>query len=409
MPHSRSLTCLALAFALIATSRVSFGGVILNEIVRYNLFNTRNPEATAGGANPLYTGNSTTAVAWNGSRLFIAGVNNVSPSDITGIIEILNTSTTGIVASTAVQYGDRFGAQAGTVESGRGYSGLTLSGNRLFAAWDNDSGNNGLGQFAAYDISTPANSTLWTTDSRGSAGVAIDPGYVVSGSSLGGSGVGWATFGGTNPPGSVNRRALTDPQTGAFIYGFSASGTVPAGFDWRPVGSAGIGRDISFDPDTGDLYGRSNNLVTAAVRTGTNSASPVTFIGGTASGGNASGQNIAFMSNTVAGDLLAFNNRQTSGAAQTFTQAVRLMSTSGSLQSVTWNFLGGAGYGNQVVAGPIYDFAFDPVSQTLAVVGAQGTLGLSVFQVVPEPSTCAMALAGLACGGYSMFRRRRAR
>ena len=28
---------------------------------------------------------------------------------------------------------------------------------------------------------------------------------------------------------------------------------------------------------------------------------------------------------------------------------------------------------------------------------------------VPEPSTCAMALAGLACGGYSLFRRRRVR
>jgi len=28
---------------------------------------------------------------------------------------------------------------------------------------------------------------------------------------------------------------------------------------------------------------------------------------------------------------------------------------------------------------------------------------------VPEPSTCAMALAGLACGGYSLFRRRRSR
>ena len=26
---------------------------------------------------------------------------------------------------------------------------------------------------------------------------------------------------------------------------------------------------------------------------------------------------------------------------------------------------------------------------------------------VPEPSTCAMALAGLACGGYTMFRRRK--
>jgi hypothetical protein len=27
--------------------------------------------------------------------------------------------------------------------------------------------------------------------------------------------------------------------------------------------------------------------------------------------------------------------------------------------------------------------------------------------VVPEPSTCIMALAGMACGGYSMFRRRK--
>ncbi len=31
------------------------------------------------------------------------------------------------------------------------------------------------------------------------------------------------------------------------------------------------------------------------------------------------------------------------------------------------------------------------------------------FIPVPEPSSCAMALAGLACGGYSLFRRRRTR
>jgi hypothetical protein len=36
--------------------------------------------------------------------------------------------------------------------------------------------------------------------------------------------------------------------------------------------------------------------------------------------------------------------------------------------------------------------------------------GLSVGVVaVPEPSTYVMSLAGLACGGYSLFRRRRAR
>jgi hypothetical protein len=38
--------------------------------------------------------------------------------------------------------------------------------------------------------------------------------------------------------------------------------------------------------------------------------------------------------------------------------------------------------------------------------GGPGTFTVSA---VPEPSTYAMALAGLACGGYSLFRRRRTR
>jgi hypothetical protein len=41
--------------------------------------------------------------------------------------------------------------------------------------------------------------------------------------------------------------------------------------------------------------------------------------------------------------------------------------------------------------------------------GAPTTGGYGVYvtaTAVPEPSTCAMALAGLACGGYSFFRRR---
>ena len=31
----------------------------------------------------------------------------------------------------------------------------------------------------------------------------------------------------------------------------------------------------------------------------------------------------------------------------------------------------------------------------------------SFVAAVPERSTCAMALAGLACGGFAMFRRRK--
>jgi autotransporter-associated beta strand protein len=37
------------------------------------------------------------------------------------------------------------------------------------------------------------------------------------------------------------------------------------------------------------------------------------------------------------------------------------------------------------------------------------TPSTGVLAVVPEPTTCASLLAGLACGGYSLFRRRRAR
>jgi len=46
---------------------------------------------------------------------------------------------------------------------------------------------------------------------------------------------------------------------------------------------------------------------------------------------------------------------------------------------------------------------FSGSSMTLDDFAINGTVA------VPEPSTYAMALAGLACGGYSLFRRRRAR
>jgi hypothetical protein len=46
---------------------------------------------------------------------------------------------------------------------------------------------------------------------------------------------------------------------------------------------------------------------------------------------------------------------------------------------------------------------------TMTVTQTNNVTGTGVFSIaaVPEPSTCAMALAGLACGGYSMFRRRK--
>ena len=54
---------------------------------------------------------------------------------------------------------------------------------------------------------------------------------------------------------------------------------------------------------------------------------------------------------------------------------------------------------------------FSAVNATGLAAGQSATFDVATgfISVVPEPSTYAMALAGLACGGYLRFRRRRAR
>ena len=52
---------------------------------------------------------------------------------------------------------------------------------------------------------------------------------------------------------------------------------------------------------------------------------------------------------------------------------------------------------------------FSAVNFTGLAAGQSATFNPATgfITVVPEPSTCASLLAGLACGGYSMFRRRK--
>ena len=97
------------------------------------------------------------------------------------------------------------------------------------------------------------------------------------------------------------------------------------------------------------------------------------------------------------------------------------------------NFIAGGGFGTNVT-GAISFVANQPLKLTLANYNAgpgEWHIGLGFRAIssgsyrpiedmpsvstsatpvlLPEPSTCAMALAGLACGGYSLFRRRRTR
>jgi len=73
------------------------------------------------------------------------------------------------------------------------------------------------------------------------------------------------------------------------------------------------------------------------------------------------------------------------------------------LDSNDTNTAGGLG---QFVTGT---FTADSPTQDITFTGAGNSPLINAFQIraVPEPSTCIMALAGLACGGFSMWRRRK--
>ena len=80
-----------------------------------------------------------------------------------------------------------------------------------------------------------------------------------------------------------------------------------------------------------------------------------------------------------------------------------------------WNDLTGAAGSSRGLRGGDWTSGASNVSSSFGGASAPSLEGTGIgFRLaspvaVPEPSTYAMALAGLACGGYSMFRRRRAR
>ena len=75
-----------------------------------------------------------------------------------------------------------------------------------------------------------------------------------------------------------------------------------------------------------------------------------------------------------------------------------------------WNDLTGAANTNRGTRGGSWKFGLEGVSSPGAS-GVDATIGFRLASpvAVPEPSTWVMGLAGIACGGWQMWRRRRAR
>ncbi|MEM8945677.1 MAG: hypothetical protein AAGD11_10880 [Planctomycetota bacterium] len=290
------------------------------------------------------------AVAWNGSQLYLGGYNNSASFGTTSLIEVTNATSTGIVEPT---YSPIFGTDVFT-PGGRGYSGLALSpdGSTLAASFDDGLANTTTG-IQAFDTAT--NTQSWTFAVRGGSGVDFDPGFP-GGDPAVGSGVAYVrSF-------DSGRRSLLSTANGAEIQ------TPADGFIWLPdeTGTGNV-RDITFDPATGDTYVSSSNNIIKSVRTGDNATQSATntLLVDNADAAGVNYQKLAFLDTASDGDLLIFNDRNTNSTGQPFSSVVKVADTSGAIQTANFSFIDGfvpedgAGW---------YDFDFDSVSQTLAMV-----------------------------------------
>lgn len=308
----RTLSVLSLSAALVPAqvSMTHLGTVDLSAL-------------TAIGTNP-------SAVAWNGTDLFVAGFNNQGVVGNVAIVRIAN-------ALTSPSAGAPFGVVA--APGSRGYSGLDVAGGQLLASYDN--GAQAPEGITAWDLN---GSPLWSKTGRGSSGVAFDPGFV--GVDFGAA---WATIG-------SGRRLLQDQSTGADVY------TTVNGMIVNPSPSPGTTwRDIGFDDLTGDVWLRMGNKVIAGTRIGGNQLTNQRVVVDAPLATTLVVQNLAFVRQAV-DSVVFWNDRSSNTTTQAFATAVRCNRTLDGLDlPITW---GGFTAPNGIAA---YDFSYDEPSRTLAI------------------------------------------
>jgi hypothetical protein len=352
---------------------------------------------TLGTSSTNSYGTNPASVAWSGGKLYVAGQNGSGATANSGIVEILNTSATGIVTGSQ-------SAAFGVIStpSTRGYTGVYLKGGYLGATFDGGSntatavqGFNASTNSAVWNLSASGTTTTNVGLSRGMARIGYDPGY--NGDAAQGSGFSWINQG-------SGRRPTNRIDTGVPEYLLAGSApanpNAPLGYIFNNGAGSTNWRAFSFDPNTGDFYGITNNQVVKAIRSGTNEiTSGTTPVIVAQTSANSVVTNIAFLDgitaqgiNPYSGNALIFNNRSSTANGQSWTNVIKITTTSGSTITPTWSFLSTPSTSNGA-----YDFSWDTSTETLAVMDYANRT-VSIF-AVPEPSTT--ALAGICAVGVA--------
>ncbi|QDV06751.1 hypothetical protein Poly30_22660 [Planctomycetes bacterium Poly30] len=344
----RSLFTLGAAASLTC---LSFGQVRLTEIGTIDLSSTSDP------MNPEFIGSNPSAIAWDGTDLYAAGLNSSGATAPVGIARV--TDPLG-----AASFGPAFGLQS--APNSRGYSGLDISGAGIAAAYD--SGASDPQGIALYD---PAGVQVWVKDGRGGSGVAFNPGFPGGDPALG-EGVAWATFG-------SGRARLQDAATGADIWDGTNGFVI-----FTSEGS--FFRDLDFEDATGDVWVREGNNVLSFTRNGDNSVTNAAIVFDQDPDADfVSGQNIAHLQNE---GLVIYNDRSTTGGGQDFFSVVNVIDETGAPQMVNWGgFAPAAGSG-------YYDFSYDAATSTLAILDF-GARSATIFQVATGPEPKPISLVNL--------------
>jgi hypothetical protein len=291
---------------------------------------------TSGGANPEYIGNNASAMVWNGNDLWLAGFNNQAAAGNVAIIKVSNA------LATTPTFGTPFGLQSATPAQ-RGYTGLDLDGTRIVAAYD--PGASSPQGITAYDL---AGTQLWAKATRGSCGVALDPGFYTAVD----AGTAWTSFG-------AGFRALQDNVTGADIY------TLATGMPLSPVGTSNIyWRDMDFEPSRGDIWLRRANKLIAGERAAGNVLINERVVVDATQADLINLHHLAYVRHPM-GDLVFWNDRPAGTSGQQFSYSVRCTRPSDGTDVVLdWGpFLATVAAGSGA-----YDFSYDEATRTLAIL-----------------------------------------